>query len=67
MTGRASGKRTALAVLADEGYITRTKTSRGYEIESIRLYEQADDHPSVAPDETSSTSSRPRPFARVNP
>jgi hypothetical protein len=74
--GKGEYLRKALDVLADEGYITRQKDGKGYRIEPVRPYREADDKTtgdddpettSSRPRPDDSTSSRPRPETHLNP
>jgi hypothetical protein len=56
--GKGKYLRKAIDVLADEGYVTRTRQGGAYKIETIRPYREDDDQAEIDPGDTSS---RPRP------
>jgi len=58
VTGKPTGLRIALDVLADEGYVTREETTKGHFFTSVRPYREADD---TAEEEGDETASPPRP------
>lgn len=67
VTGNGAGKRTALQILVDEGYVVQEAATKGFNYRSARPYREADDTPETGlpTSETGTASNRvqPRPTA----
>ena len=64
VSGRGAGKRIALQILVDEGYVAQEQAQRGHQYQTCKPYrEDADSPENHLPTGTASTASPPRPTA----